>query len=65
MTNKYGLKVFIAQAQEPFKKLFTTVNTTTISSCVIVTIIHFNHGACTIKHYGFVICGKWSDFVVS
>ncbi len=22
-------------------------------------------GACTLKHYGFVIYGKWPDFVVS
>jgi hypothetical protein len=22
-------------------------------------------GACTIKHYGFVVYGKWTDFVVS
>jgi hypothetical protein len=22
-------------------------------------------GACTIKHYGFVIDGKWTDFMVS
>jgi hypothetical protein len=22
-------------------------------------------GACAIKHYGFVIYGKWTDFVVS
>ncbi len=25
----------------------------------------FRPGACTIKHYGFVIYGKWPDFVVS
>jgi hypothetical protein len=29
------------------------------------TLIIRRPGACIIKHYGFVIYGKWTDFVVS
>ncbi len=29
------------------------------------TITYITLGACTIKHYGFVIYGKWADFVVA
>ena len=39
-------------------------STLTIKTISITKMLYTQSGACTIKHYGIVIYGKWTDLVI-